>query len=334
MPTFAELTTIATGGPARRYVPVQTTEGLIAAVAEADAAGEALLVIGGGSNVLVADAGFAGATVHVGTRGIAVEGDLVTVAAGENWDRFVSEMLAGGRGQFAAMAGIPGTVGATPVQNVGAYGVTVSHHLDAVTVYDRTTGTVRDIVCTDCGFGERTSIFKRADRYVVTHVRFRLPIVDAVAVTSGQVARVLGAAVGAEVPAERVRAAVVALRPAKGLLLDADDPDTRGSGAFFVNPVVAEIPASAAGVAVWADPGGHKLSAASLIEQAGFGRGYGADVGSGRARLSGKLASAITTCPGATTDDVLTLAREVRDGVRDRFGVELQPETDFVGCAL
>ena len=334
MPTFAELTTIATGGPVGRYVPVHTTDALIAAVADADAAGEPVLLIGGGSNLIVADAGFVGVTVHVGTRGIGADGDLVTVAAGENWDGFVAAMLAEGRGQFAAMAGIPGTVGATPVQNVGAYGVTVSQLLETITAYDRITGSVLEIACADCRFGNRTSIFKGGDRYVITQVSFRLPVTETIPVASGQVARVLGARIGDEVPAERVREAVLALRPMKGLLLDADDPDTRGVGAFFVNPIVDEVPSSAAGLAVWTDPAGHKLSAASLIEQAGFGKGYGAEVGTGRARLSGKLASAIVTSAGATTDDVLTLARRVRDGVRRRFGVDLEPEADLVGCAL
>ena len=334
MPTFAELTTIGTGGPAGRYLPVDSTEALIAAVAAADTAGEPVLILGGGSNLVVADSGFDGLTVHVQTRGVAVAGDEVTVAAGENWDDFVVAMISAGRGQLAAMAGIPGTVGATPIQNVGAYGTTISETLAAVTVYDRVTGAVRDIDSADCGFGNRTSIFKRSDRYVVLRLRFRLPVIDTVEVNSGQVARVLRVDAGGHAPAHRIRAAVLELRPRKGLLLDADDPDTRSAGAFFVNPVLDEIPVAAAGVTAWRDPAGHKISAAGLIEQAGFGKGFGADLGTGRARLSGKLASAISTRAGATTADVLDLARVVTAGVRARFGVDLEPECDLVGCSL
>lgn len=334
MPTFAELTTIGTGGPAARYVRADCTDALIAAVADADAAGQPVLILGGGSNTVVADAGFGGVTVHVGTRGVTVDGHLVTVAAGESWDGFVEAMISAGRGQLAAMAGIPGTVGATPVRNAGAYGATVSQSLAAVTVYDREVGGMREMDCADCGFGNRTSIFAHSGRYVITHVRFRLPVNAAVPVASGQVARVLEVKVGEHAPADRIRDAVLMLRPRKGLLLNPDDPDTRGVGAFFVNPIVEAIPADATGVTAWREPGGHKLSAAWLIEQAGFGKGYGAGCGTGRARLSGKLASAISTRHGATTAEVLELARVVSAGVRERFGTDLKPACALVGCAL
>ena len=188
--------------------------------------------------------------------------------------------------------------------------------------------------CAECGFGNRTSIFANSDRRVITHVRFRLPVGAGVPVTSGQVAGVLEVRVGEHTPADRVRDAVLTQRPRKGLLLDSDDPDTRSAGAFFVNPIVEAIPAAATGVTAWREPGGHKLSAAWLIEQAGFAKGYGAELGTGRARLSGKLASAVSTRDGATTAEVLELARTVSAGVRERFGTDLKPACALVGCAL
>ncbi|ULP45905.1 UDP-N-acetylmuramate dehydrogenase [Mycolicibacter virginiensis] len=333
-PTFSTLATIATGGRIARYLAITSTDVLIDAVRDADAAGQPMLILGGGSNLVVADDGFAGTVIHVRTRGVDVDGDLVTVEAGEEWDEFVAAMLAAGRGGLVPLSGIPGTVGATPIQNVGAYGATTAQFLTAVTVYDRDERRVRTIVAADCAFGNRTSIFKRNSRFVVLQVTFRLPATDTVTVAYEGLAQQLDVAVDTVVPAATVREAVLDLRRSKGMVIDPTDPDTRSVGSFFVNPVLPEVPAAAAGVPAYPDAAGVKLSAAWLIEQAGFARGYGADFGSGRVRLSGKHTLAITNRADATTAEVMAFASHIRDGVWERFGVELRPECDFVGCAL
>lgn len=234
--TFASLTTLRVGGPIKNLVTATSIEALTAAVRGADATGEPVLLVGGGSNLLVSDDGFDGTVVLVRTRGVTIDGDLVTVAAGENWDGFVAEMTDHGRGQLAPLSGIPGTVGAAPIQNIGAYGADVAEHLLAVTVYDRQCHTVREISTADCGFGYRTSIFKHDPRFVVLSVTFWLPAAAAVPVRYPQLADALGVAV----PADTVREAVLKLRRSKAMVLDAADHDTWSAGSFFINPVVAD----------------------------------------------------------------------------------------------
>ncbi|BBY97886.1 UDP-N-acetylmuramate dehydrogenase [Mycolicibacterium fallax] len=326
---FAALTTLRVGGPVARLMTATTAEELVTAAADPDA-----LLVGGGSNLLVGDDGFPGTVVLVRTTGVEVDGDLVTVAAGENWDGFVAEMLAAGRGQLSALSGIPGTVGATPIQNVGAYGADVSQFLTGVTVYDRELQKVRDMSAEDCGFGYRTSIFKRNSRRVVLSVTFRLPVCETASVTYPQLAGRLGVRVGDDAPAGAVRDAVLALRRSKGMVLDAEDRDTWSVGSFFINPVVAEVPAAADGGPAHPAPAGVKLSAAWLIENAGFGPGFTVPGSGGRAALSTKHTLAITNRGGATAADVLELAGHIRDGVWERFGVQLAPEATLVGCEL
>ena len=341
-PALAGLTTLRVGGPPRRAVVATTRAELVDAVAAADAAGEPVLVVGGGSNLLVADSGFAGTLVLVRTRGVEREsadacgGVFLRVAAGEDWDALVALTVANGWSGLEAMSGIPGSTGATPVQNVGAYGAEVSDTLASVLTWDRVEGRLRTFAAADCRFGYRTSRFKtEPGRYVVLEVVFQLREADLSApVRYAELARVLGVEVGGRAPLGAVREAVLGLRRAKGMVVDADDPDTWSTGSFFTNPVLDAAAAAALPEgAPRFDAGGGltKTSAAWLVEHAGFPRGTGLP---GPASISTKHTLALTNRGGATAADVLALARAVRDGVRERFGIELVPEPDLVGCAL
>ena len=341
---LADHTTLRLGGPAERWVRASTEDDLVAAVAAADAAGEPVLVLGGGSNLVVADEGFPGTVVEVATRGVVTDVDaspddpascggvVVTVAAGETWDDLVAHAVEQEWVGVEALSGIPGSVGATPIQNVGAYGQEVSQTIASVRVWDRTLRGVRTFAAADCGFGYRTSRFK-ADpgRHVVLSVSFQLrqgSLGEPVAYA--ELARVLGVEPGERAPLADVRRAVLALRRGKGMVLDPADHDTWSAGSFFTNPVV---PASAVpeGAPAWPQPDGTaKTSAAWLIERAGFAKGYG----DGRAAVSGKHTLALTNRGSATTADLMALAREVRDGVEARFGIRLVNEPVLVGCEL
>jgi len=344
-PVLADHTTLRLGGPARRWVTARTEDELVAAVTAADDAGEPVLVLGGGSNLVVADAGFAGTVVEVATRGVSsdVEGDdptcggaMVTVAAGESWDGFVATAVERGWVGVEALSGIPGSVGATPIQNVGAYGQDVSQTIAQVRVWDRVLRSFRTFAHADCGFGYRHSRFK-ADpgRHVVVSVTFQLRLGTLGApVAYAELARALSVDLGARAPLADVRAAVLALRAGKGMVLDGADPDTWSAGSFFTNPVLdpADVPD---GAPAWPQEDGTvKTSAAWLIEHAGLGRGWGAEVTGGRATLSTKHTLALTNRGGASTADLLVLAREVRDRVEQRFGVRLVNEPVLVGCEL
>jgi UDP-N-acetylmuramate dehydrogenase len=344
---LADHTTLRLGGPARSWVRATTEEELIEAVSAADAAGEPVLVLGGGSNLVVADEGFDGTVVEVATSGISADigdsddpscgGAVVTVAAGENWDDLVARAVDRGWVGVEALSGIPGSVGATPIQNVGAYGQEVAQTLASVRVWDRKLNGIRTFAVADCGFGYRTSRFKadRVDpwggRHVVLSVTFQFrqgSLGEPVAYA--ELARTLGVDLGTRAPLTDVRRAVLGLRAGKGMVLDPADHDTWSAGSFFTNPVVAPD-AVPDGAPAWPQPDGLvKTSAAWLIEQAGFARGHGND----RAALSGKHTLALTNRGGASTDDLLALAREVRDGVGARFGIRLVNEPVLVGVEL
>jgi UDP-N-acetylmuramate dehydrogenase len=335
---FASLTTLRIGGLARRLIEVTTTGELVDVVRGEGAAG--CLVLGGGSNLVVSDAGVEEPVVAVRTSGMTEtrDGDevLVEVAAGESWDPLVERCVAEGWSGIEALSGIPGSVGATPIQNVGAYGQEVSDVVTSVEVLDRSTADVRTMTPLECRFGYRTSVFKaEPGRSVVLSIQLRLQAARRGApVRYAELARRLGVAVGETAPLADVRSAVLELRRAKGMVLDDADHDTWSAGSFFTNPMLAasDVPAEAPS---WPQGDGRvKTSAAWLIEQAGFGKGYGADLGTGAATLSTKHTLAITNRGGATTDDILLLARTVRDGVRDRFGVTLHPEPTLVGVQL
>lgn len=337
---LAAHTTLRVGGPARDLVEVTTTNELVEVVRALDAAGEPVLVLGGGSNLLVGDAGFDGTVVLVATRGIdddvaSCSGAVLTVAAGEPWDPFVALTVERGFGGLEAMSGIPGSVGATPIQNVGAYGAEVGQLITTVRTLDRSTGKVRTLFAVECGFGYRTSVFKQhPGRYLVLEVTFQLKLGSLSApVRYPELARVLGVEVGSRAPATDVREAVLALRRSKGMVLDDVDPDTWSAGSFFTNPVLDDAAAAALpeGAPRYAQPDGRtKTSAAWLIEHAGFGRGWG----DGPARVSTKHSLALTNRGTARAEDVLGLARQVRSGVAQAFGIVLEPEPVLVGCSL
>jgi UDP-N-acetylmuramate dehydrogenase len=326
---FADLTTLRLGGPAERFVDALTEGEAVAAVSSATGP---LLVMSGGSNLVVGDEGFAGTVVRIASRGITVEAGRVTVAAGEPWDTFVASCVEEGLAGIECLSGIPGSAGATPIQNVGAYGQEVSQTIVSVRVFDRDREAVATLSPADCRFGYRTSALKGSDRYVVLAVTFALERSEqAGTVRYAELAR----AVSDRPSLREVRDAVLALRRRKGMVIDPEDPDSVSAGSFFVNPILtAEDFASLAArydPPSWSEPDGHvKTSAAWLIEHAGFARGYG----NGKVGISSKHTLALVNRGGATTADLLALARELRDGVRQQFGVELQVEPTLVGVEL
>jgi UDP-N-acetylmuramate dehydrogenase len=320
---LAPLTTLRLGGPADRLVEARTEGELLAAMREDPA-----LVLAGGSNVVIADAGVPGTVVHVLTRGVERDGERLVVQAGEPWDPLVERCVADGLQGFECLAGIPGSTGATPIQNVGAYGQDVSETVEWVRVYDRVSDEVRVLTAAECGFEYRRSVFKHHDRHVVLAVAFRLresPLSGPL--RYAELARTLDVPVGGAAPIAEVREAVLALRRGKGMVIDPADPDTVSAGSFFTNPV---LPADAlpADAPAWPEPDGRiKTSAAWLIERAGFARGYG----NGRAGISTKHTLALVNRGAATTTELMALAHEIASGVRAAFGIELVPEPVLVG---
>jgi UDP-N-acetylmuramate dehydrogenase len=349
---LAELTTMRVGGPAARLVTVETTDELVDAVREVDDADEPMLVVSGGSNLVVADEGFPGTVVHVATSGVTVEsadlcgGAMVRVAAGESWDGLVARAVSEGWSGIEALSGIPGCTGATPVQNVGAYGQEVAQTIASVRTWDRHEQRVRTFSNLDCAFTYRHSIFKGHSRFVVLDVLFQLIPGDlSQPIGYADLARQLGVETGERVPLADAREAVLQQRRNRGMVLDADDPDTWSCGSFFTNPILSvpqfaaleerasqRLGADGPVPPRFADPDGNiKTSAAWLIDKAGFGKGYGLP---GPAALSTKHTLAITNRGGAKAADVAALAREIRDGVREAFGVSLVNEPVFVGHQL
>jgi UDP-N-acetylmuramate dehydrogenase len=348
---LAAYTTLRLGGPAAAFVLAAGEEELVEAIRAADRQEQRLLVLGGGSNLVIADEGFDGVAVRIATRGrrLARLGDGVvqlTVEAGEDWDAVVADAVDRGLGGLECLSGIPGLTGATPVQNVGAYGVEVSEVLTSIDVLDRRTGAVRTVPAAELKLTYRTSVLKHSDHAVVLRVRFRLRDDGLSApIRYAELAGVLGIGSGERAAAARVREAVLDLRRRKGMVLDPADHDTWSVGSFFTNPIVDshELPGVLERIAARvgtdehvpqypADGGRTKLSAAWLIDHAGFTRGYSGP--GGRVGLSTKHTLALTNRGCATTSDLLALAREIRDGVREAFGVSLQPEPVLVDCSL
>ncbi len=340
---LAELTTLRVGGPALA-AECATTEALVATVRALDAAGVPVLLLAGGSNLLVGDDGFDGVVVRVATTGVEIGADGVIAEAGANWDDVVHATVAAGFGGLECLSGIPGSAGATPVQNVGAYGAEVADLLRRVRLLDRASGEIRWVAPDELGFGYRTSVLKHRDDAVVLAVDFALrPDGSSAALRYGELATALGAEVGESRPAAQVRDAVLRLRAGKGMVLDPADHDTWSAGSFFTNPVVvpdrvaqvrAAIAAQVGDVTVPTYPaaGGVKFSAGWLIERAGFSKGFpGAEA---PARLSTKHTLALTNRGSASAADLVALARTVRDGVADRFGIRLEPEPVTVGITL
>ena len=325
---LAGLTTLGVGGVADRVIEVEDATELVAAVREADEAGRPVLLLGGGSNVIARDDGWNGDVVAVRTRGIDRQGDRLVVQAGEAWDDLVAHTVENALAGIEAMSGIPGSTGATPVQNVGAYGQEVAQTIRAVRVYDRAEKNERVLTPGECGFAYRDSRLKREPgRLVVLDVTFELEGSElSRPVGYAELARRLGVEIGDRAPLRDVREAVIALRRGKGMVLDPADPDSRSAGSFFTNPIV---PAGRLvdGCPHWpADDGRVKLSAAWLVEHAGFGRG----TRDGRVGTSSRHSLALTTEPGATAAELLTFADRIVATVQQKFGVTLEREPTAV----
>ncbi|MGW6004154.1 UDP-N-acetylmuramate dehydrogenase [Oerskovia enterophila] len=376
-PTLADLTTLRVGGPADAYLEASTEAELVDAVRAADDAGEPLLVLGGGSNLLVSDEGFGGVVVRDVRAEIRIDaedtcgGGSVIVTAGQDWDQLVERAVAQEWVGIEALSGIPGTVGAAPVQNIGAYGQEVAGVVASVRVWDRAESRTRTLPLVDLDFGYRTSLLKRtmhatpdggdiwypSPRFVVLEVNLQMRLGTLSApIGYPELARRLGVQVGERAPSAEVRAAVLELRGGKGMLLDdptAPDHDRWSAGSFFTNPVVAAdqadllphdaprfpvrsaLPSRTTGPSLGEiDPTLVKTSAAWLIEHAGFTKGFGVHGPSSAARLSTKHTLALTNRGTATAAEIVELARTVRDGVLDAYGIELVPEPVLVGVAL
>jgi UDP-N-acetylmuramate dehydrogenase len=369
-------TTLRLGGPAARFAEAASEDEIVATVRAADQAGDPLLVLGGGSNLVISDEGFAGTVIRLASTGIGVRGAddggvLVEVQAGEIWDRLVEWSVTEKLSGMECLAGIPGLVGATPIQNVGAYGQEVATVIATVRVYDRATSAVVTLTGADCGFGYRTSVFKQAQarrqphgpapasdqpaagppiieptgRYVVLAVTFRLERSPMAApVRYAELAARLGVCMADRAPLAEVRDAVLELRRGKGMVLDPGDPDTVSAGSFFTNPVLdagqfARLEQVVAARLGWtggvphftAGDGLVKVPAAWLIERAGFGKGHPPG---GAARISSKHTLALTNAGGATSAELIELARQITSGVHAAFGVRLANEPVLVGLTL
>ncbi|MER7002121.1 UDP-N-acetylmuramate dehydrogenase [Dactylosporangium sp. NPDC000555] len=338
---LAAFTTLRLGGPAGRLIEATTEAETLAALRY----GGDQLILAGGSNVVVADEGFPGTVVLLRERGMRVEIHdgvvTLTVAAGHLWDDVVATAVSNGWSGIESLSGIPGSAGATPIQNVGAYGQEVAETIAEVRAYDRERDEIVTLPAAACGFAYRTSVFKHNARFVVLAVTFRLTLSGrSTPIAYAELARALGVEQGATAPLEEVRSAVLKLRAGKGMVLDPADPDTYSVGSFFTNPVVPaadfervrELAAGFGTPPSWPTGDAVKLSAAWLIERAGFAKGHG-DPARGVA-LSGKHTLALTNRGTGTTAALLDLAREIRTGVSARFGVELHPEPVLVNCGL
>jgi UDP-N-acetylmuramate dehydrogenase len=332
---LAPLTTLRIGPVARRLITCTSTEQIVATLRSLDDA----LVLAGGSNVVLADDLTDLTVVLLANTEVTVDGNVVRVEAGAAWDDVVVTALAHGLGGLECLSGIPGSAGATPVQNVGAYGAEVADVIRRVRLLDRRTGEDHWVSPEVLEFGYRTSILKHSQAAVVLEVEFALNADGHSApLRYGELAAALDAEPGSRADPTRVREAVLALRAGKGMVLDEADHDTWSVGSFFTNPVVApaefeRLANSVEGpVPNYPAPDGVKLAAGWLVERAGFGKGYPGD--DAAARLSTKHALAITNRGNATTADVIALARTVRDGVREVFGIELTPEPILIGAVL
>lgn len=347
---LADLTTLRVGGPARELREAASEAEMIDAVRAADADGVPLLVVGGGSNLLIADAGFDGVVVRDRRADVSVVNDgacgglSITATAGMPWDALVARAVAHDWSGFEALSGIPGSTGATPIQNVGAYGAEVKDIVALIRTWDREEGAVRSLPLVKAEFGYRDSMLKRTmtdgpwgptPRYVVLDVTFHTRMASLSApVRYQQLATALDVELGARVPITEVREAVLALRASKGMVLDAADHDTWSAGSFFTNPVLRDdaVPADAPRYPAPGD-GMVKTSAAWLIERAGFSKGFAVRPDA-PAALSSKHTLALTNRGEATAADLVELARAVRDGVRARFGITLVPEPVAVGVEI
>ena len=340
MENLAQYTSLRVGGPAQKFIHATTEQELIEAVKNSDKSGEPVLIIGGGSNVLIGDQGFNGTVIRVETKGNsyqfdACSGGMITVNSGENWDEFVQWIISKGFADVETLSGIPGTVGGAPIQNIGAYGHEVCEVIARVRTWDRKINAVKTFTNRDCEFGYRTSRFKREkDRYVVLDVTFQLRKGEmSLPIKYQELANYLGVQLGDRILVEDVRRAVLALRAAKGMVLSESDPDSWSAGSFFVNPILsaelaAKLPSDAPR---WQQADGRvKTSAAWLMEKSGVRKGEEHE----GARVSTKHVLALVNSGNAKATDIAELARSARAQVKKVFGITLEPEVHFVGLSL
>jgi UDP-N-acetylmuramate dehydrogenase len=338
MTTLNKYTSLRVGGPAKNIVNVSTEAEIIAAIEEAG--DSPVLILGGGSNVLVSDNGFEGTVIHIANNQAesevdACSGATLTIGAGENWDSFVATTISRGFAGLETLSGIPGTVGAAPIQNIGAYGHEVSEFITRVRTYDRENKAIKTFTNAECEFEYRNSHFKKhPGRYIVLSVQFQIRRGEvSTPITYAELAKKLGIAVGEKAPVVDTRKAVMELRAAKGMLLNPDDKDSWSAGSFFTNPVVTTEIASGLpeGAPKWPMADGRvKTSAAWLIENSGIDKGQS----HGGARISTKHVLALTNSGDATAEELLQLAREVRARVEAKFGITLEPEVNLIGLSL
>ena len=338
MADLRDYTSLRVGGPAKNFVEVGTELEIIAAI---EAAGDSpILIIGGGTNILVSDNGFEGTVIRIASRSMqsevdACSGATLTIGAGENWDDFVALTIERGFAGLETLSGIPGTIGAAPIQNIGAYGHEVSEFITRVRTYDRHAKAVKTFTNSECDFSYRNSHFKsHPGRYVILDVQFNLRTGElTTAITYAELAKKLGIEVGEKAPVAATRAAVLELRGAKGMLLNPSDRDSWSAGSFFTNPIVtkeiaAQLPE---GAPQWPTPDGNiKTSAAWLIEHSGVHKGDS----HGGARVSTKHVLALTNAGNATATDIAELAKSAQKSVFEKFGITLEAEVNLIGITL
>jgi UDP-N-acetylmuramate dehydrogenase len=338
MAELRDYTSLRVGGPAQKFVEVGTEAEIIAAI---EAAGDSpVLIIGGGTNVLVSDSGFAGTVIRITNNSLKAEvdacsGATLTIGAGENWDDFVATSLERGFAGLETLSGIPGTVGATPIQNIGAYGHEVSEFITRVRTYDRVKKEIKTFTNLECEFEYRNSHFKtNPGRYVILDVQFNLRQGEMTApITYSELASKLGIAIGEKAPVAATRKAVMELRAMKGMILDKSDRDSWSAGSFFTNPIIsaevaAKLPAAAP---QWPTSDGRvKTSAAWLIENSGIHKGDA----HGGARVSTKHVLALTNAGNATASDIVELAQVAKAKVYEKFGITLEAEVNLIGLTL
>ena len=340
MEALSNFTTLKVGGPAQKIVHAHTEDELVEFVKAADKAGEQVLILGGGSNLLISDAGFAGTVIRVESKGNALDydacsGGMIEVSAGEDWDKFVALTIEKGFADLESLSGIPGTIGGAPIQNIGAYGHEVSETIARVKAYDRTKGEITTFTNEQCRFSYRNSVFKaEAGRYVILNVTFQLRKGEqSLPITYAELAKFLSINIGDRAPVVEVRKAVLQLRGRKGMLIDAGDVNSNSAGSFFVNPILNKeiadkLPADAPR---WPQTDGRvKTSAAWLMEHAGVSKGEKL----AGAQISIKHVLALTNSGDATAGDIVELAKMARAKVFEKFGVKLEAEVQLVGLDL
>ena len=340
MEALSNFTTLKVGGPAQKIVHAHTEDELVEFVKAADKAGEQVLILGGGSNLLISDAGFAGTVIRVESKGNALDydacsGGMIEVSAGEDWDKFVALTIEKGFADLESLSGIPGTIGGAPIQNIGAYGHEVSETIARVKAYDRTKGEITTFTNEQCRFSYRNSVFKaEAGRYVILNVTFQLRKGEqSLPITYAELAKFLSINIGDRAPVVEVRKAVLQLRGRKGMLIDAGDVNSNSAGSFFVNPILNKEIADKLPVEAprWPQTDGRvKTSAAWLMEHAGVNKGEKL----AGAQISNKHVLALTNSGDATAGDIVELAKMARAKVFEKFGVKLEAEVQLVGLDL